>query len=259
VDEDGYPETIQAITRDDLVNFHRRHFGPRRMIVTVVGAVRAGEVLDLIERCFGDWQNPEQPPEPPLPPAARPAEATVRRVLLPGKSQSDVVLGAPGPARNHPQFLAARLANNILGVFGMGGRVGYYVREKGGMAYYAATALDGGLGPGPWRAYAGVNPKNVDKAVELMRREIRKFTTRKVTADELQDNQANFLGRLPFSLETNEGLAGSVGSLELYGLGLDYLQRYPDMIRAITREEIQAVAREFLSAEKYVLAIAGPE
>jgi zinc protease len=259
VDEDGYPETIQAMKRDDLVNFHRRHFGPRGMILTVVGAVRAGEVLELAERCFGDWQNAEQPPEPALPPTTRPAEATVRRVLVPGKSQRDVVLGAPGPARKHPQFLAARLANNILGVFGMGGRVGYHVREKGGMAYYAATALDGGLGPGPWRAYAGVNPKNVDKAVELMRREIRKFTARKVTAEEMEDNKANFLGRLPFSLETNEGLAGNVGSLELYGLGLDYLQRYPDMIRAITREEIQAVAREFLSAEAYVLAVAGPE
>jgi zinc protease len=259
VDEDGYPETIQAITRDDLVDFHRRHFGPRGMIVTVVGAVRAGDVLALVERYFGDWQNTEQPAEPPLPPAGRPAEATVRRVLVPGKSQSDVVLGAPGPARKHPLFLAARLANNILGVFGMGGRVGYHVREKGGMAYYAATALDGGLGPGPWRAYAGVNPKNVDKAVALIRREIRKFTARKVTAEELEDNKANFLGRLPFSLETNEGLAGNIGSLELYGLGLDYLQRYPEMIRAITREKIQAVAREFLSAEQYVLAIAGPE
>jgi zinc protease len=259
IDEDGYPETIQAITRDDLAAFHRRHFGPRGMILTVVGAVRAEAVIALVERCFGDWQNPEQPPEPPLPPAAAPREGILRRAVLPGKIQSDLVLGAPGPARHHPHFLAARLANNILGVFGMGGRVGYHVREKGGMAYYAATALDGGLGPGPWRAYAGVNPKNVDKAVELIRREIRKFTTRKVTADELHDNKANLLGRLPFSLETNEGLAGNVSSLELYGLGLDYLQRYPDMIRAITRDEIQAVAGDFLNADQYVLAIAGPE
>jgi zinc protease len=133
------------------------------------------------------------------------------------------------------------------------------VREKGGMAYYAATALDGGLGPGPWRAFAGVNPKNVERAVALMRREIEKFTTRRVTAEELADNKANFLGRLPFGLETNEGLAGNIGSLELYGLGLDYLQRYPDLIKSITRERILDVAREFLSAEKYVLAVAGPD
>src|SRR3970282_1809142 len=102
-------------------------------------------------------------------------------VAMPGKMQSDIVLGGPGPARRHPQFIAARLANNILGVFGMGGRIGHFVREKGGLAYYAGTGLDGGLGPGAWRAYAGVNPKNVDKAMELILREIKKFTTRKVT------------------------------------------------------------------------------
>ena len=62
-----------------------------------------------------------------------------------------------------------------------------------------------------------------------------------------------------FSLETNEGLAGNVSAMELYGLGLDYLQRYPERIKAITRADIQAVAREFLSPEHYVLAVAGPE
>src|SRR6185436_12761435 len=143
----------------------------------------------------------------------------------------------------HPQFLAARVANNILGVFGIGGRIGDQVREKGGMAYYAASALDGGLGPGPWRAYAGVNPKNVDRAAEMIVKEIRKFVTRPVSVEELDDNKANFLGRLPFSLETNEGLAGNVSAMELYDLGLDYLLRYPERIKAITRADIQAVAR----------------
>jgi zinc protease len=132
------------------------------------------------------------------------------------------------------------------------------VRERGGMAYYAASGLDGGLGPGAWRAYAGVNPKNVDRAVELMLNEIKKFTTRRVTAEELASNKTFFLGRLPLSLETNEGVASAIGSLELYHLGLDYFQRYPAMVGAITRDDIQEVASEFLSAENYALAIAGP-
>jgi zinc protease len=127
------------------------------------------------------------------------------------------------------------------------------------MAYYAASALDGGLGPGPWRAYAGVNPKNVDRAVELIVAEIKKFTTRKVTEEELADNKTFFIGRLPLSLETNEGVASAIGTLELYQLGLDYYRRYPGLVQAITRDDIQQVAREFLSAENYVLANAGPE
>jgi zinc protease len=259
IDEDGYPETIRALARDDLAAFHRRHFGPQGMIVTIVGAVRAEEAVALVEEYFGDWTNPEQPPEPPLPPLTPLNGPAVRRVAMPGKIQSDIVLGVPGPARRHPRFLAARLANNILGVFGMGGRVGRWVRERHGMAYYAAAALDGGLGPGPWRAYAGVHPKNVERATALMLREIKKFTTRRVTTEELEDNQAYFVGRLPLSLETNEGVAAAVSSLELYDLGLDYLQRYPALIRAITRDDVLEVAREFLSAEHYALAVAGPE
>lgn len=259
LDSDGTPETVQAITREELAAFHQKHFGPRGMIVTIVGAIKTEEAIALVEKYFGDWANPDQPSEPTLPPVAAPQGAVTRRVTLPGKIQSDLVLGMPGPRRSHPHFLTARLANSILGQFGMGGRVGHFVREKGGMAYYAGTGLDGGLGPGPWHAYAGVNPKNVDKAVELILREFKKFTTKKVTAEELADNQAQFIGRLPLSLETNEGVAGSIGSLELYGLGLDFLQRYPALIQAITRDDVLEVAREFLSAENYVLAVAGPE
>lgn len=259
IDEDGYPETITPLTRADLVSYHQRHFGPQGMIVTVVGAIKAEAAVEQVERWFGDWRNPAQPPAPELPPVAAPQGVQVQRAVVAGKSQSDLVLGGPGPARRHPQFLAARMANNILGVFGMGGHIGEQVREKAGMAYYAASSLDGGHGPGPWRAYAGVNPKNVDRAVELIVKEIRKFVTRKVTPEALDDNQANFLGRLPFSLETNEGLAGNVSAMELYDLGLDYLQRYAERIKAITRDDIQAVARAYLSPDNYVLAVAGPE
>ena len=259
IDEDGYPDTIRAITRDDLVAFHRQHFGPRGMIVTIVGAVHASEAIALIEKYFGDWANPEQPPEPALPSLAPLGGVLTKRVPMPGKIQSDILLGVPGPARKHPRFITARLANNILGVFGMGGRVGEQVREKNGMAYYAAAGLDGGLGPFPWRVYAGVNPQNVDRAIELILREIKKFTARKVTAEELEDNQTFFIGRLPFGLETNEGVAGMVGSLELYDLGLDYLQRYPALVQSVTRDDILEVAQEFLSAENYALAVAGPE
>lgn len=259
IDEEGYPDTVRAITLDDLREFHRQHFGPRGMIVTIVGAVHTEEAIALVERYFGDWANPAQTPEPLLPPVFKPSEVLSRRVAMPSKIQSDILLGWPGPARDHPQFLAARLANSILGAFGMGGRIGEYVREKNGMAYYAGTSLNGGFGPGAWYAYAGVNPKNVDKAIELMVRELYKFTTRKVTRQEFEDNQANFIGRMPLSLETNEGVAGSISSLELHNLGLDFLQRYPALIQAITRDELLAVAREFMSAEHYALAVAGPD
>ncbi|MBP7694671.1 MAG: insulinase family protein, partial [Anaerolineales bacterium] len=194
-----------------------------------------------------------------LPAVGRPASLIRRHVALPGKAQSDIILGVPGPARQHPRFLAARLANNILGVFGMGGRIGHVVREKNGLAYYAGSTVSGGLGPGAWHAYAGVNPAKVPQAVDLMRREIAKFLGRRVTPAELEDNQAQFIGRLPLSLETNEGVASTLSSMELFDLGLDYMHRYPAMIRAITRDDVLETAREFLSAEQFALAVAGPE
>lgn len=259
ISEDGTPETLRATTRDDLIAFHRQNYGPQGMIIVIVGAVNAEAAIALVEQHLGDWRNPTQTPEPPLPPIAPLTAKLTKHVPMPGKTQSDIVLGVPGPARSHPHFITARVANNILGVFGMGGRIGKFVREKGGMAYYSGSNLDGGLGPGAWRAYAGVNPKNVERAIELTLREINKMLTRKVTAEELDDNKAYFLGRLPLSMETNEGMGSSIMALELFQLGLDYFQRYPAMLNAVTRDDVMQVVREFWSVEKYALVVAGPE
>jgi zinc protease len=181
-----------------------------------------------------------------------------KHVSLPGKSQADLVLGAPGPARASPDFLPAMLGNNILGVFGMYGRIGDAVREAEGLAYYSMSALSGGMGPGPWMVLAGVNPRNVPRAVELIRREISRFTKSKVSRNELTDSQASIIGRMPLQLESNEGVAGSLMNIEMFGLGLDYYQRFPGLIRAITADQILETARHYLHADKMALAVAGP-
>jgi len=179
-------------------------------------------------------------------------------VPLAGKSQCDLVLGAPGPARSDPGYLAAAVGNSILGRFGLFGRIGDAVRESAGLAYYAYSAIGAGPGPEPWEVVAGVNPENVDRAVDLIRREIGKFIARRVTAEELADNQANFIGRLPLQLESNEGVAGALTHIERFGLGLDYYQRFPGLIRALTREQILETAKRFLHPDHLVIAVAGP-
>lgn len=258
VSEEGYPDTVRAITRDDLAAFHRKTYGPRGMIVVIVGAVKAEAAVALVEKYLGEWRNPEQPARAELPALPSLAEVREKRVTIAGKTQSDIVLGLPGPARSAPDFLDARLGNSILGVFGMMGRIGDQVREKAGMAYYAYSQLDGGFGPGPWSVTAGVHPQNVERAVELIRAEIRKFASRRVTAQELADNQAFFIGRLPLQLETNEGVAGLLSQIEAHNLGLDYARRYPALISAITRDSVLAAAHKYLDPDRYALAIAGP-
>ena len=257
--EDGYPETIQAITREDLVNFHQVHYGPRGMVISIVGAVEPGEVFDKVENLLGDWQNPEQPQPLKLPPNPSPAEPLIRKVDIPGKFQTDLVVGVIGPERRADDFVPAALGNNILGVFGMMGRIGESVREKAGLAYYAYSQLSGGMGPGPWYVSAGVDPANVEKAIELIREEIGRFSSQSVMADELADSQSNFIGRLPLSLESNSGMASAILNLERYDLGLDYYQHYPEMVRKVSVEEILASARRYWDTENLAVGIAGPQ
>jgi zinc protease len=256
----GTVETIRAITRRDIVNFHWQHYDPRGMIVVVVGDVDAGAVVERLEERLGNWspspadveREPALPDVPPL------QEAKEAFALVPGKTQSDIVLGVPGPPRAAPDFIQARMANTILGVFGLMGRLGANVRDKQGLAYYAYSQLRGGLGPGPWLVSAGVNPANVEQAVNSIRVEIRRLQDEPVPADELADNKSFLIGSLPIHLETNDGVAETLLDLELYELGLDYLQRYPETIAAITAEEIEEVARKYLSPDHYALAVAGP-
>ncbi len=256
--EDGFPETIQTITRDDLIACHRQGYGPKGMVVAIVGAIDPQQAADKVAQYLGDWDNPLQVSEPALPSVTPITETLLKKVDIPGKSQADIEMGSPGPSRFSPDYMAAALGNNILGQFGMMGRIGEVVREQAGLAYYAHSNLSGGLGPGPWSVSAGVDPSNVTKAVELIGEEIKRFVVKKVEPEELSDSQANFIGRLPLSMESNGGVASALVNLERYSLGLDYYQKFPDLIRAITIDEIQETATRYFDPDRLGIAVAGP-
>ena len=181
-----------------------------------------------------------------------------RDTALPGKSQCDLVVGSIGPSRFDPEYLVASLGNNILGRFGLMGRLGDVVREQAGLAYSVASSITGGPGPGPWQVMAGVAPANVERALDLIRKEIGRFVRGGVTPQELSDNQANFIGRLPLQLESNEGVAGALVNIERFDLGLDFYQRYPELVAGITRERVRAAAARFLEPDLLAMAVAGP-
>jgi zinc protease len=255
---DGFQETVGELTSSDLRTFHKSHYGPRSMVIAVVGAVEAEAAVAAVEKSLGGWHKPQQTFQPELPPV-RQLQNEMRRVVpIAGKSQCDVVLGTPGPSRFDEGFLAAALGNNILGRFGLFGRIGDAVRDAAGLAYYAYSSLSGGLGPGPWQVNAGVNPANVERAIELIRAEIKRFTTKHVSRDELVENQANFIGGLPLQFESNEGVANSLVHIERYNLGLNYYQLYPELIASITRAQVLEAARRFLDSDRLAMAIAGP-
>jgi len=256
--DEGWPETVKAITRDDLVDFHRRIYGPKGMVIAIVGALEPKEAVAQVQRFLGDWQNAQQEDLPELP-ALKPISNTTRRQhVIPGKSQSDIDLGSVGPKRKDPEYLPASLGNNILGQFGLMGRIGDVVRERSGLAYYAYSSLSAGIGPGSWEVSAGVNPGNVDKAIDLIVEELTRFVQAGITQEELADSQANFVGRLPLSLESNGGVANALVNIERYELGLDYYRQYPDLVRAVKPDEVLQTAKKFIDPQCLAIATAGP-
>jgi zinc protease len=256
--EDGYPKTIKAIRRQDLADFHRRTFGPRGMVIAIVGAVEPKRAAAVVRRSLAAWHNQKQA-ACDVPGDPKPLRHSVRKHhKIAGKSQADIIIGTNGPRRPDPHWLAASLGNSILGQFGMMGRVGKSVREQSGLAYYAYSNLSAGLGPGAWTVSAGVNPASVEKATDLIIRELRRFVERGVTQEELADSQANFIGRLPLSLESNAGVASALLNIERYQLGMDYYQRYAHRVRAIKRQDVVEAARAFIDSDRLVVATAGP-
>jgi zinc protease len=256
--EEGHPHTVQAIDQEELAAFHGRFYGPQGAIIAMVGGVDPALAIEKISKALGDWRNPGQPAAPELPPVRPLEERQQRKVALPGKSQADILIGAAGPARRSPDYLAASLGNNVLGQFGMMGRLGESIREQAGLAYYASSGLSGGVGPGPWSISMGVDPVNVERAIDLALQEVRRFTQEPVSDEELADSKANYIGQLPLSLESNGGVAAALLNLERFELGLDYYQRYSERINAVTREQVLEAARRYLDPDRLGIAIAGP-
>lgn len=254
----GTLDTVPTLTTDKLRAFHQHTYGPQGMVVVVVGAVEPDAAVETVRASFADWHNPDQAGEMALPALTSLTETRRAFVPLPGKSQSDIVLGVAGPPRTAADFQAANLANAVLGQFGMMGRIGQSVREELGLAYYAGSSLDGGLGPGPWSVSAGVNPVNVDLAIERIIDELRRIVAEPVSAEDLDDVQSYYTGHLPLQLESNEGIAGTLVNIETYGLGLDYLINYRATIRALTRDDLLKAARHYLNPDALVIAVAGP-
>jgi len=114
------------------------------------------------------------------------------------------------------------------------------------------------FGDGLWLVRAGVNPANLERALASILDEIRRIQDEPVAEQELADIQSFLIGLLPIRLETNDGLAGILNAIELHGLGADYVERYPDIVRSVTRDALQRAAQAHLTAERYSLAIAGP-
>ena len=253
----GSLESVQRITRQDLQAFHARRFHPAALSLAVVGHVTPGHALARAEIELDGWSgSPLDEPSLPPPPAALARRQL--RIDLPGKSQSEIAYGFTAISRLDPRYDAYFVMNNILGQFGLGGRLADNIRERQGMAYYAFSAFDPSVGVGPLIVRAGVDPDNVTRALDAIDQEVRVMGTDGATAEELAQTKQFLIGSIPRTLETNSGIASFLQSEEQFGLGLDYDRRLADDIRAVTLEQVGEAAAELLHPDRAAVAVAGP-
>jgi zinc protease len=253
----GVLETVESITRTELLGFHARRFAPQVASIALVGDLTPARAVDATSAVFGEWQHPA----PGTVDVSFARRASVRRVqVLPmmNKAQTDIAYGFTAIRRLDPQYHAYALMNNILGQYALGGRLGDSIRERQGMAYYTFSSLDASVGPGPMIVRAGVSPANVERAVASIDAELLKMAAEGPTDKELAESKQYLIGSMPRTLETNVGIATFLQTAELFGLGLDYDVRLPTLFTAVTREQVHDAARAVLDPSRASVVVAGP-
>ncbi len=255
---DGTVATVTKIRLPALKAYHATYFRPDNTAIVLVGDITPDQALEKVSRAFGDWQVRGLPPPHIIPDA--PAAPNVLRADTPlaGKTQTDLVLGYVGLRRTNPDYYPLNVGDLIFGRLGLYGRLGASVRDKAGLAYYVYSSVEANVGPGPWAIHAGVNPKNIDRAIEGILQEVDRLRTQPVSADELSEAADFLTGSLALRLETNEGVAGTLSDIEFFDLGLDYLERYPGIIRGVTPDAIMSAVQKYALPDRYVISVAGP-
>ena len=255
----GYPETVEKITRADLLDFHSRFFVPNNVLLSMVGDFQVKDLLPKVEKFFGGWVS-----KPVVfPTYENPVRQTAKRtkfVTMPAQ-QLNIYLGHLGITRTNSDYYALQVLDTILGGgAGFTARIPQRLRDELGLAYttFASITMTAGMDPGRFIAFIGTSPANMKLATEGLINEIRRIIEEPVTAQELQDAKDYLTGSFVFAFESSPQIARFLVHAEVYGLGFDYVEKYPEYICAVTVEEISRVARKYLDSENYTLVVVGP-
>ena len=253
----GRIDIVERFTRGDLVRHHARRFAPATLAIAIVGDVRAGDAAGAVHAAFSGWAA-EPSPGRDVPPVPRHTTRQQAFIEMPEKSQADIAYGFTSINRLDPAYCSHWVMNNILGQFGLGGRLAENIRERQGMAYYAFSSFDPTLGPGPIVIRAGVDPNNVARTIEAIDAEVGALGRDGATERELGETLQYLIGSIPRMLETNQSIATFLQTAEFFGLGLDYDRQLPSMLRAVTLDDVRAAAASVLDPARASMAVATP-
>jgi zinc protease len=253
----GAVESVERFRREHLAAYHAARFAPAAMFIVIVGDVRAADAVAHVTAAFDGWERVAAA-EREVPPVSRPAARRQIVLEMPDKPQSDIAYGFTSISRLDPTYCHHWVMNNILGQFGLGGRLAENIRERQGMAYYAFSSFDPSLGPGPLVIRAGVDPGNVERAIAAIDAEVGAMGRDGATERELLETRQYLIGSIPRMLETNQSIATFLQTSEFFGLGLDYDRRLPALLQAVTIEDVRTAAASVLDPSRACVAVAGP-
>ena len=251
---------VENIARQDVLDFYKTHYGPESAVLVVVGDVDTQEAIEKMKSYFGNWEPAGRSTTRTIPDAPLQSAVEKKVINMPDKSQVDIILGyAGGLKRSDPDFYAAQVMNFILGGGGaLSSRLGDVIRDEMGLVYNVYSVFSATLGAGAWYAYLGTNPQNADKAIGVLVDEITRMRDKGATKEEMEDAVDYITGSFPVRLEKNSAIANMLHAAEFYELGMDYIQRYQELYRAVTLDQVNAAAKKYLHPDRYTLVVAGP-
>ena len=250
----GTEASVTAFTQAQLLDFHRQHFRPDNVVVTVVGRISPEAAVAQVERTLGDWPQPASPPPALQFPPVQPASDCFP--IIQDTNQAIVMVGYGGAPVQHPAYAALKLVNTYLGN-GLSSRLFVELREKRGLAYDVSAFYPTRLGQSQFVVYMGTAPDNAATALEGLRFEVERLRDTLLTDDELQAAKNKLLGQYALGKQTNAQLAQLLGWYEILGLGLAFDHQFPDLVAAVTALDVEAVAQAFFCDPTLVLL--GPE
>lgn len=248
-------ESVESITREDLVQFHQRHYVANHAVISIIGDLGRAEAdaiaLELTKRL------PQGQPLPDLP-AVAPSAAAEQRIPHPA-SQSHITVGMPALSRGDPDFFALTVGNYILGGGGFVSRLTREVREKRGLAYSAYSYFSPMAQEGPFMAGLQTRKDQSDEALKVVREAIESYLRDGPTEAELKAAKDNLIGGFALRIDNNRKILDNLATIGFHGLPLDYLDTWTDKVARVSAADIRAAFRRKLAMDRMVTVIVGAE
>ncbi|RJR54828.1 MAG: insulinase family protein [Desulfobacteraceae bacterium] len=251
---EGTEESVPGLSREDVIEFHETYYRPAISILAVTGDITVEEVKEKIVPKLNRWKSgkiAEQPVVTKFP------ESSLRSLIDRSITQANIVLGHGGIARRNPDYYAVSVMNRILGGSSLSSRVAESVRVEKGLAYAVYTTFQAYRYPGSFQLILQTRNASAREAIELAVKEMERIKQEPVSEQELETAKRYLIGSFPLRLNTQSSLAAFLTQVEYHSLGMDYPERYPTLIRAVTREDVLRVARQYLHPDRYILVIIG--